>query len=111
MKLATTTQDLSNYTSTIAEAVRLFKDTGFRCLDFNFYQYNKPGSFLRGDDWMREVENAAIAAEETGATFVQAHGPAGEFFSEGEELEQYILTTKRSIEACKFLGVSHRKCL
>ena len=105
MKLCTTTQDLSNYTSTPAEAVRLFKGTGFKCLDFNFYQMNKPGHPFRSDDWMREIEDAAIAAEEIGVTFVQAHAPAGSFFSAGEEYEHFIRTTIRSIEACAFLGV------
>lgn len=105
MKLATTTQDLSVYTGNIAEAIRLFKGTGFRCLDFNFYQFNKPGAFLRDDDWMREIEKAAIAAEDIGATFVQAHAPAGNAFSVGEEYDHFIRTTIRAIEACKFLGI------
>ncbi len=105
MKLATTTQDLCNYAPTLAEGIRLFKDTGFKCLDFNFYQLNKPGSFFRGDNWMSEIEDAAIAAEDIGAAFVQAHAPAGNHFSEGEEYEHFIRTTIRSIEACKFLGI------
>jgi len=105
MKLATTTQDLCNYAPTVAEGIRLFKDTGFKCLDFNFYQMNKPGHPFRGDDWMREIEEAALAAEDIGATFVQAHAPAGSFFAEGEEYEHFIRTTIRSIEACPFLGV------
>jgi sugar phosphate isomerase/epimerase len=105
MKLATTTQDLCNYAPTIADGIRLFKDTGFKCLDFNFYQLNKPGSAFRGDSWMRAIEDAAIAAEDIGATFVQAHAPAGSFFSAGEEYEHFIRTTIRSIEACQFLGI------
>ena len=105
MKLCTTTQDLTNYSATLAEGIRLFKDTGFKCLDFNFYQMNKPSHPFRGDDWKRDIEDAAIAAEEIGATFVQAHAPAGSFFSEGEEYEHFIRTTIRSIEACAFLGI------
>ena len=105
MKLCTTTQDFAAYTSSPAEAVRLFEGTGFKCLDFNFYQMNKPGHPFRGDDWKRDIEDAAIAAEDIGATFVQAHAPAGSFFSEGEEYEHFIRTTIRSIEACGFLGI------
>lgn len=107
MKLCTTLNDLSSYASTPAETVRLFKGTGFKCLDFSFYLMNAPDSPLLSDNWMREIEDAALAAEEIGAAFVQAHSPAGYFFTEGEEYERFIKTTARSIEACKFLGIEN----
>ena len=37
MRLATTTADFLKYVNTPAEAVRQFKDTQFRYLDYNFY--------------------------------------------------------------------------
>lgn len=107
MKLCTTTNDLSGYASTSAEAVRLFQGTGFRFLDFSFYQMNTPDSPFLGDDWMRDIEEAAMAAEEIGVQFVQAHSPSGYFFTEGEEYERFIRSTSRSIEACGFLGIKN----
>ncbi len=107
MKLCTTTNDLSAYASSSAETVRLFEGTGFKCLDFSFYLMNRPNSPLLSDDWMREIEDAAIAAEDIGVTFVQAHSPYGYFFTGGEEYERFIRSTVRSIEACKFLGVEN----
>ena len=107
MKLCTTTGDLEFYAQTPAETVRLFKDTGFKCLDFNFYRMNTPGCAFRGDHWKREIEDAAIAAEETGVVFAQAHSPNGFVLGEGEEYEHLIRTTIRSIEACGMLGIEN----
>ncbi len=107
MKLATTTEDLSEYASTSAEAIRLFKGTGFKLLDFSFYAMNTSDSPLLQDGWMRMIEEAALAAEETGVRFVQAHAPSGDFFSEGEEYDRFITSTIRSIEACRYLGIEN----
>ena len=107
MKLCTTTNDLSAYAASTADAVRLFKDTGFRCLDLSFYLMNTPGSPLLSDGWMREIEEIGIAAEEAGVTFVQAHSPCGYFFTEGEEYERFIRSTVRSVEACRMLGIEN----
>ncbi len=107
MKLCTTTNDLSTYAKTTADAVRLFKETGFKCLDFSFYLMNTPDSPLLAGDWPREIEDAGLAAEEIGASFVQAHSPAGYFFTEGEEYDRFIKTTARSIEACGMLGIEN----
>jgi sugar phosphate isomerase/epimerase len=105
MKLCTTTLDFDDYASSPAEAVRLFKGTGFKCLDFNFYRMNRPDHPFRGERWMHEIEKAAVAAEETGVTFVQAHAPAGNHYSTGEEYDHFLRTTIRSIEAAHFLGI------
>ncbi len=59
MKLCTTTLDFDDYASSPAEAVRLFKGTGFKCLDFNFYRMNRPDHPFRGERWMHEIEKAA----------------------------------------------------
>ncbi len=107
MKLCTTIEDLGSYVNTPAEAVCLFEGTGFKHLDFSFYAMNTPDSPLLRDDWMRMVEDAAAAAEGIGAKFVQAHSPAGNFFSSGEEYDRFIKTTVRSIEACGFLGIEN----
>jgi len=107
MKLCTTLNDLSPYAATPAETVRLFRGTGFQCLDFSFYLMNTPGSPLLEDGWQRMIEDAGAAAEEIGARFVQAHSPSGYFFTEGEEYERFIKTTCRSIEACGMLGIEN----
>ncbi len=107
MKLCTTTADLEPFAQSTAEAVRLFEGTGFKCLDFNFYRMSKPGSPLLKDDWQRYVEEAAIAAEDIGARFTQAHSPDGNPFAEGEEYDRFIQSTIRSIEACGMLGIEN----
>ena len=107
MKLCTTTADLEFYAKTPAEAVRLFKDTGFKCLDLNFYRMSRPGSLLLVDNWQKCIEDVAVAAEEIGARFVQAHSPDGNPFAEGEEYDRFILSTIRSIEACGMLGIEN----
>jgi hypothetical protein len=41
MKLATSIGDLFPFAATPDEAIRLFKNTGFRYLDYNFYEVVK----------------------------------------------------------------------
>lgn len=44
MKLATTIGDFAGYTTSAAEAVAAFQGTGFRHLDYSFYDILYPGS-------------------------------------------------------------------
>ena len=75
MRLATTIGDFRRLTKTPAEAVRAFEGTGFRCLDYDFYSVIYPGSPFLGDDWIKEVDEAAEEAARLGLQFVQAHSP------------------------------------
>ena len=55
MRLATTIGDLKKYTHdgrSSAEAVRMFEGTGFRYLDYDFYNVIFPSSpFCRSGGW------------------------------------------------------------
>jgi len=113
MRLATSTGDLLHYTSSPAEAVRAFEGTGFRHLDYSFYNAARTGlPFMDEKDWMREVAAAALEAERLGFDFVQAHSPGNNFLvTDGAgKADDYEFTVKaniRSIEACGYLGVKN----
>ena len=110
MKLATTTSDFYGLQDNVpARLVELYGPTGFRCLDYSFYNVLHPGSsYLQpGDSWRREVEDALAAAQKLGVTFVQAHAPDGEHFCSGERRDALLLATRRSIEGCALLGISN----
>jgi len=76
MKLATTIGDVSQFVDTFEEAVRFYKDTGFKHLDFNFLNVseNQKKQFL-SENWKECIINAKTAADELGFDFVQAHAP------------------------------------
>ena len=105
MKLATTIGDFFAYTSSPAEAVRLFEGTGFRHLDYSFYNVLRAGSPFLGERWMDQVEDALREAERLGFDFVQAHSPNYNPLDPKADHEAGMLATLRSIEACGRLGV------
>ena len=106
MKLATTTADFRGYCETPADWVRAYEGTGFKHLDYSFYKANYPGAPLMSDgDWMKEVVEAAKAAEKLGFDFVQAHSPGNDPFR--EDLETVIKGNVRAIEACGYLGIDN----
>ncbi len=111
MRLATTTGDLAPYYEdrSVAAPVAGMKATGFRHLDLSMYDIIYPGSpwLAPGDGWKREIDDAAEKALADGLDFCQAHSPDGEHFDEGEKRDALILATKRSIEACRMLGIPH----
>lgn len=104
MKLATTIGEMYAFTKTPSEAVRQYEGTGFRCLDYSFYNVAKnPSNPFMGEDWRDQILEAKAAAEELGFTFVQAHAP--DCALRGEGMERGLLATVRSIEACGMLGI------
>ena len=65
MKIATTIGEMYAYTSSVAEAVRQYKDTGFRYLDYSFYNViTKTDHPFMSDDWKNVVLEAKEAADE-----------------------------------------------
>ena len=108
MKIATTIGELYNVVPSPAEAVRAYKGTGFKHLDYSFYyahvEENSP--YMQDDDraWKKEVEDAIIAAEECGLTFVQAHTPGYNPGAPGD-YEKCVRAMQRSVEACSMLGI------
>lgn len=104
MKLSTTTADFRGYFETPAEWVRAYEGTGFRHLDYSFYKANYPDSpFMSDKDWMKEVIDAATAAEKLGYDFVQAHSPGNDPFR--DDFDTVVKGNIRSIEACSYLGI------
>lgn len=78
MKLVTTIGEMFDYVPSPAEAVRSYRNSGFKYLDYCFYYDHKtPSPFLLDDDrfWKQQVEETAAAANECGFKFVQAHAP------------------------------------
>lgn len=105
MKLASTTGEFHGYAKTTADAVRFYEGTGFRHLDYNFYNVIYPESPFLGDRWLDEVEEAGREAERLGFDFIQAHSPNYNPFDPKADHEAGMLATIRSIEACGRLGI------
>ena len=105
MKLASTTGEFHGYARTPADAVRFYEGTGFRHLDYNFYNVIHPESPFLGDRWLDEVEEAGREAERLGFDFIQAHSPNYNPFDPKADHEAGMLATIRSIEACGRLGI------
>ena len=105
MRLATTIGEFYPYVGTPAAAVRQYEGTGFRCLDYSFWDDNEPGAPMQGDDWRKIVEAAGEEAARLGFTFVQAHSPNYNPMDPRTDHERGMLTTRRAIEACAMLGI------
>lgn len=106
MKIATTIGEMYAFTESPAEAVRQYENTGFKYLDYSFYNVvsNANDTFM-SDGWKDGVLEAKAAAEELGFKFVQAHAPACKIIGEGSDIG--LMATKRSIEACGMLGIKN----
>jgi hypothetical protein len=63
MKLATTIGDFLPWGVSPAEAVRLYEGTGFRHLDYSFYNVIKTGSPFLADRWLDAVDAAGREAD------------------------------------------------
>lgn len=106
MKIATTIGEMYAFAGSPAKAISLYKDTGFRYLDYSFYSVvTKPNDPFMQDNWQDGVYASKEMAEKLGFRFVQAHAPAGSF--RGENAEKLLLGTIRSIEACGILGIEN----
>jgi len=105
MKIATTIAEVLPYVDrTPARAVRLYRGSGFRYLDFSFYHVLKvPDHPFMGDNWKEDILAAKKAAEEEGFQWVQAHLPACKLLTEGKE--DGLKACLRAIEACGMLGI------
>jgi sugar phosphate isomerase/epimerase len=105
MKLVTTTSDLYGFFSHAKDQVAFFEGTGFRYLDFSFYDILAGEAPLMGDAWEQEIREAKETANRLGFSFVQAHAPSY------NPLKNHISPTLgmeamiRSIRACKILGI------
>lgn len=108
MKIATTIGEMYSYTATPADAIRAYEGSGFRWLDYSFYNHNTPGHRFLTDDWLKEIEESGEAAAKLGFGFVQAHSPNYNPFvdpADRDYHERGLLATIRSIEACGRMGI------
>ena len=107
MKIATTINEILDYVPTPADAVRAYKGSGFKYLDYSFYYDHKGNSpFLLDDErhWQDQVKAAIDAADECGFTFVQAHAPGYNPLS-SMDYESCMRAMIRSVEACHLLNI------
>ncbi len=107
MKIATTINEILDYVPTPADAVRAYKGSGFKYLDYSFYYDHKGNSpFLLDDErhWQDQVKAAIDAADECGFTFVQAHAPGYNPLS-SMDYESCMRAMTRSVEACHLLNI------
>jgi len=108
MIVATSIGDMYRFSNSPAEAVSLYEGTGFRYLDYNFYNAHEPGSpyILPSDSaWKKEVADVMAVSEKLGFRFVQAHAPGFNPKAVGADAETGLLAIRRSIEACGMLGI------
>ena len=105
MRLASTIGDFQRYCASSADAVRAYEGTGFKYLDYNFYNVVVPGSPFLGEDWMQAVRDAGKAAEQLGFDFVQVHSPGNNPFAQNQNWDTVVKGNIRSIEACGYLGI------
>ena len=107
MKIATTIGEMYLHTASPAEAVRSYEGTGFRYLDYSFYNdYMEKSPFMQDDEscWIKEVEETAAAASECGFRFVQAHAPGYNPLRKSD-YERSLRAMCRSVEACGRLHI------
>ena len=106
MKIATTIGEMYSYTEKPAKAIEAYEDTGFKYLDYSFYNVVRtPNHPFMTDNWKEEIFEAKATAQRLGFSFVQAHAPDCDI--RGEGAEKGILATIRSIEACGILGIKN----
>ena len=104
MKIATTIGEMYSYAEKPAKAIEAYEGTGFKYLDYSFYNVVRtPDHPFMTDNWKEEIFEAKATAQRLGFSFVQAHAPDCDI--RGEGAEKGILATIRSIEACGILGI------
>lgn len=105
MKIATTIGEMYPYTNSYQEAISAYQGTGFRYLDFSFYNMVlREKDPLMADGWKDIILECKDVAQKLGFQFVQAHAPA---FYWNKDIESGLAGTIRSIEACGMLGIQN----
>ena len=109
MKIATTIGEMYAYCrNTPAEAVRMYEGTGFRYLDYSFYNVLRGEHPFLTDAWKSLIDDAGNAAAGLGMTFVQAHSPDyNPLGNPGDTAyhEAGMKASLRSVQACGMLGI------
>jgi len=109
MKIATTIGEVYAYTDQDpVSAVRLYEGTGFRYLDYSFYNVLRGNHPFLTEAWKTQVDNAGSTAASLGMKFVQAHSPNyNPLGNPGDSSyhEAGMKASLRSVEACGMLGI------
>ena len=105
MKLATTTGDLWAHTRNQKESIKLFPQTGFKNLDYNFGCDYGGRTGVYSEDYKTYFEEVKRAAEDAGVKLVQAHSPMGRPIA--PDNEAFIADTLRCVEACGEWGIEN----
>ena len=109
MKLATTIGEVYSFVNRDpAAAVRMYEGTGFRYLDYSFYNVLRGEHPFLGDDWKSQIDAAGNAASSLGMKFVQAHSPDYNPLGRPGDTDYHEAGMKaslRSVEACGMLGI------
>lgn len=105
MKLATTTGDFGKYLPDHTDRVKAAAKSGFRYLDFSFYNEAVPTSVFLQPNWTEYVEKIRKCADECGVSFVQSHAPGGNPAVKDKNWDILLASTQRTIEVCGMLGV------
>ncbi len=107
MKISTSTGDFSGYVKTIAEKVKLFKDTKFKYINLEQTGSEVKEAVANDKELKRKIDDWGEAAVFAGITYVVSHAPCINPF--GELTDEHYRTTVRimqgSIEACRLLGI------
>ena len=85
MKIATTIGEMYPFTNSYEEAISAYEGTGFRYLDFSFYNMVlKENDPLMAEGWQDIILSCRETAKKLDFQFVQAHAPAFHFHEDYE---------------------------
>lgn len=112
MKLSSSTGDFIRYESSIADAVRQFKNTKFKYINLEQTKHTEYLFSESEDEWKRKADEWAEAAAYAGVTYAMSHAPclhtACLGIMENPNDEAYhinLRAIRRSIEVCHVLGI------
>lgn len=105
MKLANTTGNYEKYLPDHIDRIKAVASTGFKYIDFSFYNEAKPDSVFLADGWQDYVKQMAECADSLGVKFVQSHAPGGNPMVRDGSYDLLLASTIRAIEVCGMLGI------
>ena len=104
MKLATSTSDFLEYTTSQQVALEHIRAAGFRYADYSFIADYRLKNGVYSDDFESYIESISKCTERLGIKLVQAHSPMGSPLEDGGEL---LDATLRCVDACGVWGIQN----
>lgn len=112
MKLATSTGDFFRYENSVADVIKCFKDTKFKCINLEQPGFHTEFFSENEEDWKKLADEWRKSAEFAGVEFVVSHAPCFHFAClnalkdpNDEEYRKNVRAIRRSIEICNVLGI------